>query len=300
MKTEVRIFFGGHHITGGAGAVLEPAGCGPDVAEVEDIPVLDQVDVRVTLEASDPRLPVLYRLLRQHGEEWFEYRQDVHTDEELARARLIVLQTKNDHEVFGGPRIGTRYDMTEACPVCGAGARQKSAQMIQAKDVLLLKRSRAASTYYDDILVNEKLAEQLAASEVRGLSFREVVAVKKDRSRTKLSWKQLCARHTLPPMSVRSTGIERREECPRCGRSGFFTKLEDPPRLVYRARDVEEAEDVNVTWEWFGDWSFDGKVSEALFAYPWMLVSPKVWRIFRDAGVTAYRYLPIRVDDSVD
>lgn len=298
MRTEVWICFHGNNIAGGAQAVLGPAGCGPDVATVEDVPVLKHVTVVVTLDASDPRLSVVCRLLEQHGEDWLERREDIYTEEELTRARLIVLQTKSDHEVFGGPRVGTKYDMTGACPVCGAGARQKSAQMIAAKDVLLLKRSRAAATYYDDILVNEKLAAKLAESGILGLSFQEVCSVKKDGSRTRLTWKQLCARHTLPPMSARSTGIEIEDECPRCGRSGFAAKMDDPPRLVYSARDLEHAEDVNVTWEWFGDWSFNGKVSEALFAYPWMLVTPKVWRIFRDAGVNAFRYLPIRVDDS--
>lgn len=298
MRTEVRVIFHGHHIAGGAEAVLGPAGCGPDVATVEDLRAINQVDVVVTLEASDPRLPVLCQILRQHGEEWFEDRRDIYTDEEIERATLIMVWTTNEHRVFGGPRVGTRYDMTNACPVCGAGARQTSAQMIDGEDLHRLEGVRAASTGYDDLLVDERLAEELLGAGITGLSFRGVYAVMPDKRQIKLPWRQLCARHTLPPMSPRSTGIERSDECPRCGRSGFVTKLDDPPRLVYRARDLERTEDVNVTWEWFQTWRFNGKVEEAIFAYPWMLITPKVWRVLRDAGVTAYNYLPIRVDES--
>ena len=296
MWTKVRIRFHAHHIAGGARSILDPAGCGPDVAEVEDIPALNQVEVRVTMAATDPRLAMLCQLLEQHGEKWIEYRDDVYSDEELDQARLLVLES--GAQVFGGPRVGTEYDMTDACPVCGSGARQRSAQMIDAKGVLLLKRSRAASTYYSDILVNEKLAKQLAGSGISGLSFHDVCAVRKDGSRAGLSWRQLHAGHTLPPISPASTGVLRDSLCRRCGRSGFETRMSTPMRLAYRARDLEQAEDVNVTWEWFGPWSFDGQVSKALFSYPKMLVTPRVWRVFRDAGVTSFDWLPIRVDDS--
>ena len=54
---------------------------------------------------------------------------------------------------------------------------------------------------------------------------------------------------------------------------------------------------MNVTWEWFGDFNFEGDVSNALFPYPLFLVTPKVWRIFRDAGVTGFDWIPIRVED---
>ena len=74
--------------------------------------------------------------------------------------------------------------------------------------------------------------------------------------------------------------------------------MELPTRLVYRASDLEDIRDVNVTWEWFGEVNFDGDVSDALFPYPWFLITPKVWRIFRDAGVTGFDWIPIHVVDA--
>jgi hypothetical protein len=263
---------------------------------VEDVPVLRQVEVWVTLDDTDPRLPVLLQLLKQHGESWLELRRDRYTDEELDRARLLIMQSKNDDEVFGGPRLGTKYDLGGACSVCGAGARQTSALLIDGEEVPKLEGLRATSTYYSDIIVDDRLAEELEGIGATGLSFRSVYAVMPDKRQIKLRWRQLCAAHTLPPISPRSTGIERRDGCTSCGRSGFFTRMDDPPRLAYRARDLDGVEDVNTTWEWFGDWKFDGNVSEALFPYPWFLVTPKVWRVFRDAGVTSFDWLPIRVE----
>ena len=305
MRTEVRIRFDSKSIPGGAQAVLAPAGCGPDVATVENVPVLRQVVVRVTLEARDPRLPVLLQLLKQHGEDWLDVRWDHYTDEELDQAPLIVMSHRTDHEVFGGPRMGTKYDMASACPTCGTGARQTSALMIDGEGLATLEGLRAASTYYSDILVDEALAEELEDSGATGLSFRSVYAVMEDKRQVKLRWRQMCAAHTLPPMSPRSTGVERWAPgdergcaCTSCGRCGFSSISNDPARLVYRAQDLSGAEDVNTTWEWFEYWQFNGDVSEDKFAYPWFLVTPKVQRVFRAAGVTAFEWLPIRVEDA--
>ena len=110
---------------------------------------------------------------------------------------------------------------------------------------------RATSTYYSDILVDEPLAEELVG-----------------------------AAHTLPPMSGRSTGIERADIGLTCGRGGYANKMDDPTRLAYLPRDLDATGDVNLTWEWFGPYRFEGTVSDALFAYPWFLVTPKVRRIF--------------------
>src|SRR5947209_7857223 len=95
MRTEVQIRFDSSDIPGGAPAVLGQAGCGPDVATVEDVPVLRQVVVWVTLYEPDPRLPVLFRLLKQHGEDSLVIRRDRYTDEELDRARLIFMKHRN-------------------------------------------------------------------------------------------------------------------------------------------------------------------------------------------------------------
>ncbi len=297
MKTKVRVGFNGNDVPGREQAVLGPAGCGPDVADVDDNEVLRQVFVYVTLYEDDPRLQLLIQRLRAYHVEWNEARWDTFTDEEFEAARLIVMTFANSREtIFGGPRAGTTYDMSEACKLCGAGARQTSAMVVDGEYLHLLESRRVASTCYNDILVDEGIARALVQSGATGLSFRGVFAAFEKKGHFQLPLQQLCATHTVPPMSPRSTGIELAEPCP-CGRSSFDRPPETPPRLVYRASDVADIRDVNVTWEWFGEVHFDGDVSEALFPYPWFLVTPKVWRIFRDAGVTGFDWMPIRVEE---
>ncbi|MDI1475920.1 hypothetical protein [Polyangium sp. y55x31] len=186
--------------------------------------------------------------------------------------------------------------MSEACKHCGAGARQTSAQVVDGQELHVLEGRRAAATCYNDMLVDEKLAATLAQSGATGMSFRGVFAAFEKRGHFQLPWRQLCATHTLPRMSPRSTGVEPYKPC-TCGRSSFSWEDKVPLRLVYRASDVADIRDVNVTWEWFGEVKFNGDVSEALFPYPLFLVTPKVWRIYRDAGATGFDWIPIRIEN---
>ncbi|MDC3957421.1 hypothetical protein KEG38_26425 [Polyangium jinanense] len=298
MKTEVKVLFAAQHIPGGLEAVFGPAGIPMDVAEVQDFTLQRkrQIRVNLTLDETDKRLSVLLDLLKTHGISWLERRYDCFTDEELESTRLLVMWYDVNAEVFAGPRVGTTYDVSEACNRCGAGARQTSAMIIDGEYLHRLEGRRAAATCYDDMLVDEKLAGTLAESGLIGISFRGVFAAFEKRGHIQLPWRQICATHTMPPLSPRSTGIEGDELC-SCGRSGFLGQAEVPLRLVYRASDLVDIRDVNVTWEWFGDFHFEGDVSDALFPSPLFLVTPKVWRIFRDAGVTGFDWIPIQVVD---
>ncbi|WP_272458872.1 hypothetical protein [Polyangium jinanense] len=254
-----------------------------------------QIWVDLTLDETDERLSLLLNLLKDRGIRWLERRYDCFTDEELESARLIAAWYDVNARVFGGPRMGTTYDMSDACNRCGAGARQTSAMIIEGEDLPKLEGRRAATTSYDDVLVDEKLAAALAQSGATGLSFRSVFAAFEERG-FQIPWRQLCATHTLPPMSPRSTGVYPYKPC-ACGRSSFTGKEEVPMRIAYRASDVADIHDVNVTWEWFGEVNFEGDVSDALFPYPLFLVTPKVRRIFQGAGVTGFDWIPIRVED---
>ncbi|TKC99314.1 hypothetical protein [Polyangium fumosum] len=262
------------------------------MAEIEE----DAIFTIVTLDERDERLARLLGIFEERGIPWLEGRNDCFTDEELESSRLLVMSYDINATVFGGPRMGTTYDMTEACKRCGAGARQTSAMIIDVEDLHKLEGRRAATTPYDDVLVDEKLAAVLAESGATGLSFRGVFSAFEKRGHIQLPWRQLCATHTMPRMSPRSTGIFPYKPCP-CGRSSFTGQTEIPLRLAYRAADIAGISDVNVTWEWFGEVKFNGDVNDSVLAAPYFLVTPKVWRIFRDAGVTGFDWIPIRVID---
>src|SRR5689334_17408863 len=110
MKTEVLLGFWTKTVPE-ARALVKPAGCGPDVAIIEEVPVLRQVDVQVTLLETDERLPRLMEILQQHGVEWTERHEDRYTNEELDNARLLFLRPSEQCSVAGGSKFGTTYDL---------------------------------------------------------------------------------------------------------------------------------------------------------------------------------------------
>ncbi|MDI1437141.1 hypothetical protein [Polyangium sorediatum] len=293
MWTEVRISIINDRFSGGPQTILGPAGCGPDVAVLDEI--ADTTDI--TLDERDERLPILLKLLEGHDKDYFERRRDRFTDEELEAARLLVVNYwALEGSIFAGPRVGTKYDMSDACKHCGAGARQTSAQVVDGQELHVLEGRRAAATCYNDLLVGEKLAGALAQSGATGFSFRGVFAAFDRRGHIQLPWRQICATHTVPPMSPRSTGVELSQPCP-CGRSCFSGREQIPMRLAYRASDVADIHDVNISWEWYGYVNFNGDVYDSVLPFPLFLVTPKIWRIFRDAGATGFDWIPIRVVD---
>jgi hypothetical protein len=295
----VGIRFDGNDIPGGAQAILGPAGCGPDVATVEDVPVLRQVVVRVTLEETDPRLPVLRQLLKQYEEEDpLEGHWDEHTEEELDSARLLVMSPDREIKIYGGVEYGMTYDFSGACPACGTGARQTSAVFVDGEKLAQLEGHRASATTFLHMLVDERLAEDLENLGAAGLSFRGVYALMPDKRQVKLRWRQLCAARTLPPMSPRTIGLTRERACKVCWRNGYFGAGDIPTRIVYRAADLRDAGDVNLTWENLGYAILEPDLRDSLLSYPWMVVTPRVRRVFLAAGVTNFNWLPIRVEET--
>jgi hypothetical protein len=297
MRPEVRILFDAADLPG-AHALLEPAGCGPDVANVEEVPVLREVQVRVTLLDTDERIPKLLELLTCKAVPWVKIHKDRYTDEELRNARLLLLRPNRECEVDGGSEFGTTYDLSGACPACGAGARQNSALFLDGADDQLpkLKGHRAGYTYRDEIFVDERLAAALEELGPEGLVFHNVYALMPDKRQIKLRWKQLSADRTLPRMCPQTAGYGVEELCRLCGRSGYMPGT--PLRIVYRASDLQGARDVNLTWEELYDGDIKDDPRESYVPVPQLLVTPKVMHVIRAAGVTAFDWLPIRVDDS--
>lgn len=295
MRAEVIISFDSRDIPGGVEPMLRELGCGPDVAIIEDLPV----DVTITLLDTDERLPRLVERLEQLGADYGRGHHDRFTEEELDNARLLFMKTYHECEVDGGGEFGTTYDLEGACPVCGAGARQTSALFLDGDDDELpkLQGHRAALTYRGEVLVDERLADEIEKLGPTGLVFHNVYALMPDNRQVKLRWKQISSDRILPPMSPRTTSVNRTQPCPACLRSGYRTGAKVPLRVVYRASDLEGAGDVNLTWEQCGPGELNADPRKISLPVPWLLVTPKVMRVMRNAGVTEFVWMPIRVVD---
>ncbi len=309
MKTIVVVSFDAGKIPGGADAILGPSQCGPDVAKRKEYTIdnyFEQrtgTDVKLTLDSNDERLPKVIALLAEHGNDpWINY-DDVYTEDELQAAPLLVLRPWGNVQALGGPRMGTSYDMSNACPKCGTGAQQTSGMIIDSEDLRRIEKQRIASTFYQDILLHDVDVERLVAAQVTGALFWTVHSKTKGGKVTELRRQQIFAQHVMPPLAP-STLLDRRGECSTCHRGGMTTLLNQPVRFVYRRKDLANIQDVNLTWEWMGQIAdFTGDVSKALFASPCMLITPKVMNLLRatnkkDAKYQGAYFSPIRVEES--
>jgi len=305
MKTYVWLSFHGEDLPGGPEKFLRAAGIGDDEFEVHRFTVLkiEEVRVNVSLPEGDERIPRLLELLKQHGEEPLEGCFDRYTDEELDNARLLVLRPALECELRGGNEFGTTYDLKGACPSCGAGARQTSAMFLDGWDDAVhrkLKGHRAAQTLGSEILIDDRIAAEIEALAPTGLVLHQVYAVMPDSKRqVKLAYKQLSADRVLPPMAPQTESMVLLEgqipRCSLCTRSGYWAA--SCLRIVYRKQDLEAAGDVNLSWEGQGIGQVSPNPRECSIPTPLVLVTPRVMRVFRAAGVTEFDWIPIRVVD---
>ena len=301
MRTYVHLYFRGEDLPDGPEKFLQVAGIRENEAEIRRFTILRRANVTVTVDLpeDDERIPKLLELLKQHGEEPLKGGFDVYTDEELDNARLLALRPVYQCEVDGGSEFGTTYDLTGTCPSCAAGARQTSALFLDgAEDELpKLEGHRAAGTYRDEIFVDDRIAADIENLGATGLVLHQVYAVMPDTQRqTKLAYKQLSSDRILPPMAP-PMGLGRggAAPCNLCTRSSY--QMGSCLRIFYRRKDLEGAGDVNLSWEGLHNGEVNEDPRKCVIPVPVILVTPKVMRVFRAAGITEFEWVPIRVVD---
>ncbi len=307
MKTNIEIRFHATDIPGGADAILGPSGCGPDVVKLkaytwEEIGGIEHpgVKVDITLDENDPRVSKVFALLDQYGEERWVDRDDVYTEDELQAAPLLVIVPWGDVLALG---VAT-YDESKACPRCRTGRRQTSALHIDREDLKPIEKLRIAATMKRDILVQDIDVERLLAAGITGALFWPVYADNKAGDAEELRRQQLFIEHVMPPMSPKSL-LDRKQVCPDCGRGWFLHLSKYPFRFVYRREDLANIQDVNLTWEWFGEppWYSEG-VGTMVGGppHPWALVTPKVMNLLRGKTKKEQKhqgcvFIPIWIED---
>ena len=264
---------------------LGPAQCGPDVAKVEKYEYGKDgvgLDIEIKLDDGDERIAKVCALLTQHGEYHAVRREDFYTEEELQNAPLLELDTGwYENVVSAGPRNGTTYDVSNACKQCGTGARQTSGVIIRGEDERRIEKMRVAFTYHGDFLVHDVDGEKLVNAKFTGFNLWPIQSVQKNGTKVELRREQVLVENVMPPMAP-SAILDRREVCPVCKRGRFNFLTFDPSRLVYRAEDLKNIQDFNLTWECFGS---SAKTPEEALAGNWptpmRLVTPQVMNFLR-------------------
>ncbi len=302
MKQKVLISFHASKLPEGAATILEPAGCGPDVANVSDMTIVRVRSIRVTirLDEGDERVAKVLALLQQHGVEvGYFYTYTEYSEEDRQSARLLWMIRDINENVSSGLRYGTKYDLSEACPNCKAGARQTSALYVDGDDLRKIRKHRAIGTWDLEILVDGGMVKKLKDAGVTGISFGDVRARLKNDKWTSVARDQILIAHTMPPMRGELTADDEESLCKVCRRGG----RRDFAKKPYREEDLVGMQDFNLTWEWFGGFWPEYNDPEDIRKsrgekrpHPTNLVTPKVMNIFRDAGVKTFQWTPVAIE----
>jgi hypothetical protein len=226
--------------------------------------------------------------------------EHLYTDDELRASPLLKFSVDRKEIPCPGPRYGTTYDMSQACPSCGTGAVQVSPHYIPAKS--LPSSGLLCSTTRGEKFVAAPLMETLEAAHVTGLELRQVLS---HRDRTPLQWWQIIATFEMPKVSKASINLGRDTSrgwgCSICERDMHVcTKLGEID-LVYDLRviDLAALPDMVHTWECFGRSVLHDDPARHLvrgFAYPLTLVKPRIFDIFRGLKVKYARFAPVRIE----
>jgi len=136
--------------------------------------------------------------------------------------------------------------------------------------------------------------QKLKDAGVTGISFGEVRARLKNDKWSSVARDQILIEHVMPPMRGELTARDEEYLCKVCRRGG----RRDFSKKPYGEEDLVGMQDFNLTWEWFGDfWPEDKEKGRcAKRSSPFVLVTPKVMNIFRDAGVKTFQWTPVGIE----
>jgi rRNA maturation protein Nop10 len=246
----------------------------------------------VTLGENDPRLQRLRAALSSEGIDWSERREYVYTTAELEAAPLLWFVVRTAERGSLGPKYGTEYDLSQACPLCGTGAVQISPLRLNPSEIP--RKGAIFQTFDHEKLVSPELAQVITNAGVTGLTLRTAQSY---RDGTDLPWVQLVSSVELPPMSSESKGIIRDDICPHCGRNGYFNSAHEPTEIKYSSTQVvlDELPDVVHTYEYFGYSKIRVPFKTSYLAHPLLLVKPKVFKLFRQQKVRGLEFVPVDI-----
>lgn len=249
--------------------------------------------VDVTFNEGDARIPKLCELLAVHGiEADVETTKSVeYSEEDLQTAPLLKMSAGSDYLQSITSEMGTKYDLTHACTHCGTGAKQVWYERVKRKELPKIRKHRAITSRDGHLLVDATLRKMLINAGITGISFAEVHARDDIGDWKAIDRYQILIESTLPPMRAELTADDEQDLCKVCRRGGHSFST-----VRYRQEDLVGIKDFNMTWEWFGSFSFDGNARTSDFSLPLVLVTPKVMNLFREARVTTLKWTPVDIN----
>jgi hypothetical protein len=216
------------------------------------------------------------------------------TERELRAAPLLHMVAWVHVTGERAPRPDTCYDLTRACPACGAGTQTISPLILRRAE--LPRRPPLGTVSGTTLVFHDELVDAVATAGLTGFAFVRAL----DRSGHPLSWHELRVEHVLPPMTVASTGLVRGKTgaeapCGRCGRDGFFDDAEHAFAPTYPRTALNGLPDIAATYEHFGTGALTEPFHDSRLAAPRVIVRPAVRDLFRALKIRGVRFTPVAV-----
>lgn len=198
-----------------------------------------------------------------------------YTLEEIQAAELFSLRPLSIFEPCG-EMCGTEYDESEACPLCGAGARQSTELHLEPESI---PKRDLSFTIAREVVVSNRLAQALQAHGMTGAAF---LPVRDPPGKLLDDWRQLTITSApvdiVPPTLVGSNLFDLDEQgefrCPQGHVLGLGLLSE-----LWVRRESYDGSDLVRTRQ------LTGLRRGVLHPRPVLLFSPRLYRLLRELKV---------------
>jgi hypothetical protein len=198
-----------------------------------------------------------------------------YTPEEMQSAQMFALRPRSIFEPCG-EMCGTEYDESEACSLCGAGARQSTDLHLEPESI---PKRDLGFTIAREMVISNRLAQALQAHGITGAGF---LPVRDPTGRLLEDWRQLTI--TSAPVDIAAPTLvgndlfdldERGQfRCPQ----GHVLGLNRLSELWVRREGYDGSDLVRTR-------QLTGARRGVLHPKPEILLSPKLYRLLRELKV---------------
>lgn len=188
----------------------------------------------------------------------------------------FLLITRNLVSEYCGPKDGGNYDLDDACPVCGTGARRLDPITLPVSRL----KNRVSNTLKFEVVIPPRLV-----GAIKSLAPQCLREIRTGKARATTPFFELIPEITLPRWSAATTGwcisnLKMTAPCPVCKRDGYFNTTKMQLRLAYDKPIPPFS--VAETYEHFGKSRLQPDFKKSLFAVPFLVVSEAMKDTLKD------------------
>lgn len=243
---------------------------------------------KISLDRKDPKFKELCRILAQHqsetGDKAYHSAQIVrrYSVKELEQAeayRLIVTKVFEP----AGEEMGTQYDYSNICQLCGAGRIQKSDLFLDLQQVP--QKVDISRTIADELVVSEKLTNILRHNNIIGCELKTVRPFNLSDVDKHSGWEQLMITENAGPAVAPTLfgidpidlDVEGKYKCPKNHVAGLNLISE-----LYIDRHNLNAKDISITANMIGH------RQGLLVPFPLIIISKRLYYEFQKSNIRGY------------